>query len=166
MIIETISAQTGVKENRVRDVFRALREAEMLPSGGPGVAPELDVRDAIKLMVAVSSGATLETVADRARDILRTTPGGAVLTDAPANIPKTAEIELATLASLAIDGYDASGLVIEICTTWPEIVLSWNNGLVQRFQSPGTVSGHPESMARWAVRIPGAAFAAIVRTAA
>ncbi|WP_141684053.1 hypothetical protein [Rhizobium sp. AC44/96] len=161
-----VSELTGVRLTRVNNVSRRLRESGMLPAGGPGRAPEFDRADAIVLAVATASGALLENVASATRAALATTPGGADVSGGPLTIPRNAEIQLAVLASMSLDGDNLEGLTIEVVHGWPELALIWADGNVQRFQTAGSLTNHqPSSQARIATRIPGSAFAQFIREA-
>lgn len=163
-IAELVEQHIGIRRSRVENVARSLREAGMLPKGGPGRAPDFDRTDAIALLVATVSGATLQTVAERTAALLATTPGGANVDGAPLSIPRTAEIQLAVLANMAAKGDTLKRLTVEIVVGWPEVALIWDDGAVQRFQTAGTITNNrPSHAARWAVRIPGPALAAFIK---
>jgi hypothetical protein len=166
-IAELVERHIGVKRSRAESAARALQTAGMLSKGGPGRAPEFDRNDAIALLVAVSTGAKLENVADATRAALATAPGGADVSGGPLTIPRTAEIQLAVLASMSLDGDNLEGLTIEVVHGWPELALIWADGKVQRFQAAGSLANHqPSSQARIATRIPGPAFAQFIRSVA
>jgi len=163
-LADLVGGCIGVSAERALRVAHRLRDAGMLPKGGPGQAPEFGRADAICLLVAVASGATLRTVADRAAALLATTPGGANVNGAPLSIPRTAEIQLAVLAGMAAEGDLLEGLTIEFVLGWPEVALIWADGKVQRFQEPGSIANsQPSTASRWAVRIAGATFTTFVR---
>lgn len=151
---------------RALRVAHRLRDAGMLPKGGPGRAPEFGRADAICLLVAVASGATLRTVADRTAALLATTPGGANVNGAPLTIPRNAEIQLAVLAGMAAEGDPLEGVTLEVAHGWPEIALAWADGVTQRFQAAGSVANHqPSAKARIATTIPGPTFANFIKEA-
>ncbi|NKM55796.1 hypothetical protein GFL21_14865 [Rhizobium anhuiense] len=163
---ELVAACVGITPERALRVAHRLRDAGMLPKGGPGRAPEFDRADAIVLLVAVASGATLRTVANRTAALLATTPGGANVNGAPLTIPRTAEIQLAVMANMAADGDQLEGVMIEVVHGWPEIVLAWADGKVQRLQAAGSVANsQPSHHARFATTIPGPAFANFIKEA-
>ncbi|MBX5132531.1 hypothetical protein HJB80_07620 [Rhizobium lentis] len=156
----------GVPAQRALRVAHRLRDAGMLPKGGPGRAPEFDRTDAIAVLVAVASGATLRTVAGRAAALLAATPGGANVNGAPLTVPRTAEIQLAVMAKMAADGDQLEGVTIEIVHGWPEIALVWADGAIQRFQAAGSIANsQPSQRARVAATIPGPAFAEFTKEA-
>ena len=162
---DLINEHTGIASTRVRDVSRRLREAGILPAGASFVEPRFSRADAVTLLVGCANGATLATVADATRAYLATTPGGADVSGAPLSIPRTAEIQLSVLAKMATDGDSLDGLIIEIVHGWPEISLQWADGVIQRFQEAGALSGHqPSHKSRIATIIPGPAFAAFIRS--
>lgn len=161
-LANSIRQYLGVPVTRTLNVVRRLREAGMFPSGGPGRGPEFTRADIVTLIVAVATGSKLEDVAAATKATLATVPGGANLTGAPLTIPRTAEIALAVLASQAADGNDLDELIIEISHGEPEVSLLWSDGVTQRLQSPGALANHVPR-GRVATRIPGSAFAAILR---
>ncbi|QCL92899.1 hypothetical protein [Agrobacterium tumefaciens] len=161
-LANSIRQHLGIPVTRTLNVVRRLREAGMFPSGGPGRGPEFTRSDIVTLIVAVATGAKLEDVAAATRATLATVPGGANLAGAPLTIPRTAEIALAVLARQAADGDDLDELIIEIAHGEAEVALIWSDGVTQRHQSPGAIANHlPRG--RVATRIPGPAFAAILR---
>ncbi|MBB2720573.1 hypothetical protein EFR00_17540 [Rhizobium sophoriradicis] len=164
-LADLVAGCIGVSAERALRVAHRLRDAGMLPKGGPGQAPDFGRADAITLLVAVASGATLRTVAERTSSLLETTPGGANVSGAPLSIPRTAEIQLAILANMAAHGA-LDGLTLEIVHGWPEISLVWADGKVQRFQAAGSIANHqPSHQARVATTIPGPAFAKFITEA-
>ena len=162
-VANAIRQHIGVPVTRTLSVVRYLREAGMFPSGGPGRGPEFTTADIVTLLVGIATGSKLENVATATRASLATVPGGANLTGAPLSIPKTAEIALLALSSQAVDGDDLQDLAIEISHGTPEIALIWSDGVVQRHQALGAIANHVPR-GRVATRIPGPAFAKVVRT--
>ncbi len=165
-VVASIAQHFGRPVSRVESVARRLREADQLPAGGPGTAPDFNKADAIRLLVGACSAATLDHVAEATEALLDATPGGACLDGAPLTIPRTAEVQLAVLAGMAEDGDDLQELTLEIVLDWPELALIWSDGACQRFQKQGTLANHPQGAARWAVQIPGPTFAAFIRSIA
>ncbi|MBA4776679.1 MAG: hypothetical protein H2044_13570 [Rhizobiales bacterium] len=161
-LANSIRQHLGIPVTRTLSTVRYLREAGLFPSGGPGRGPEFTRADIITLIVAVATGSKLENVATATRATLATVPGGANLTGAPLTIPRTAEIALAVLASQAADGDDLDELTIELAHDEPEVAFVWSDGATQRLQSPGAIANHVPR-GRVATRIPGPAFAAILR---
>ncbi|ACE92037.1 hypothetical protein RHECIAT_CH0003089 [Rhizobium etli CIAT 652] len=163
-LADLVASCIGVPAERALRVAHRLRDAGMLPKGGPGRAPEFDRADAIALLVAVASGATLRTVAERTAALLASTPGGADVNGAPLTIPRNAQIQLAVLANMAAAGDALDGITLEVVHGWPEIALAWADGATQRFQAAGSIANHqPSHQARVATTIPGPAFADFVR---
>lgn len=162
-VANAIRQHIGVPVTRTLSVVRYLREAGMFPAGGPGRGPEFTAADIVTLLVGIATGSKLENVATATRASLATVPGGANLTGAPLTIPRTAEISLAVLATQAAEGEDLDGLIIEISHGEPEIALIWSDGVVQRHQVLGAIANHVPR-GRVATRIPGPAFAKVVRT--
>ncbi|UXS08697.1 hypothetical protein [Agrobacterium tumefaciens] len=161
-LANSIRQHLGIPVTRSLNVVRRLREAGMFPSGGPGRGPEFARADIVTLLVAVSTGAKLDDVAASTRATLATVPGGANLAGAPLTVPRTAEIALAVLATQAAEGDDLDELTIEIAHGEPEVALVWPDGVTQRLQAPGAIANHVPR-GRVATRIPGSAFAAILR---
>lgn len=165
-IAQLLETHVGFKRSRILQVARALSEGGLIASGGPGRAPEFSRDDLIAVLVGVATGATLNTVAEATRAVLAATPGGADVRSAPLSIPRTAEIQLAVLASMSLAGDSLEGLTIEIVQGWPEVALIWADGKVHRFQAAGSIANHhQDNKGRWAVRVPGPAFAAFIKEA-
>ena len=165
-LAEIVERHIGIKRSRAISVARALQAAGALSKGGPGQAPEFSRDDAVALLTGVATGAPLNTVAEATRAVLATTPGGADVRSAPLSIPRTAEIQLAVLASMSLAGDSLEGLTIEVVHGWPEIALIWADGRVQRFQAAGPVANaQPSSNSRVATRIAGDDFASFIKEA-
>ncbi|WP_147293983.1 hypothetical protein [Ciceribacter selenitireducens] len=159
--IDALSRHVGFQAARLRSLARRLQDADVLPSGAPGVAPEVQLRHVVDLLLAVASDATLRRAATAVEAYRATTPGGADLSQAPASVRATAGQQLEALARLAMDGdADARRMRVEIVSTWPEVVFLFEDGTAHRFQSVGTLSGHWQMLGhRRATTINGAALA-------
>lgn len=159
--IDALSRHVGFPAARLRSMSRRLQDADVLPSGAPGVAPEVQLQHVIDLIIAVASDSTLRRAATAVETYRATTPGGADLSQAPASVRATAGQQLESLARLAMDGdTDARRMRVEIVCSWPEVVFLFEDGTAHRFQPVGTLSGHWQTLGhRRATTINGAAFA-------
>ncbi len=159
--IDALSRHVGFPAARLRSMSRRLQDADVLPSGAPGVAPEVQLRHVIDLIIAVASDSTLRRAATAVEAYRATTPGGADLSQAPASVRATAGQQLEALARLAMDGdADARRMRVEIVSTWPEVVFLFEDGTAHRFQSAGTLSNHWQMLGhRRSTTINGAGLA-------
>lgn len=159
--IDALSRHVGFPAARLRSLARRLQDADVLPSGAPGVAPEVKLQHVIDLIIAVASDATLRRAATAVETYRATTPGGADLSRAPASVRVDAGRQFEAVARLAMDGdTDARRTRVEIVSTWPEVVFLFEDGTAHRFQPVGTLSGHWQMLGhRRATTINGAAFA-------
>lgn len=165
-IAQLLETHVGFKRSRILQVARALSEGGLIASGGPGRAPEFSRDDVVAILVGVATGAKIESVAEATRAALATIPGGADVGAAPLTIPRTAEIQLAVLASMSLSGDNLKGVTIEIVHGWPEVALIWADGKAQRFQAAGSVTNsQPSNKSRVAARIAGDDFAAFIKEA-
>lgn len=162
--IAAISRHIGFPESRARQVARRLRDAEVIPMGAPGVAPEVEPIDVLSLILAVGADTTLREAADAVSTYSELTPGGADVTAAPARIPRNARDALLVFADLAIEGDNLSSMSIEIVATWPEIVIRWTDGTSQHFREIGALATHwQDGRQRKSTMIPGSAFAGLFK---
>ncbi len=53
-VVDLIDQHIGIGRSRAESVARRLKEADLLPSGSPGKAPEFSRTDALTLLVAVN----------------------------------------------------------------------------------------------------------------
>ena len=159
--IDALARHVGFHPSRLRTIARRLQDADVLPSGAPGVAPEVQLRHVVDLIIAVASDATLRRASGAVETYRATTPGGADLSQAPASVRVDAGQQLEAVARLAMDGdTDARRMRVEVVSTWPEVVFLFEDGTAHRFQPVGTLSGHWQMLGhRRATTINGAAFA-------
>lgn len=154
----------GFDPGRTKAVARSLTDSAVLPSGGPGKSPALDVTHFIDLLIGVAIDVPLRLVPAAVRGYRALTPGGANLTNAPASID-TAGRALDIWAAIAVRG-DADVLrrdQIEVVSSWSEISIATPEGL-RRFAPVGTNAAHWGSSGhRRSTAINGAALVDAVR---
>ncbi|MET4487005.1 hypothetical protein [Bradyrhizobium sp. LA7.1] len=85
--LDSIERHVGFSRSRSTGVARRLQEAGLLPSGAPGVAPDLDEDNVLDLVVALASDTELHNAVDAVRAFHAMTPGGVSLIGAPQSIP-------------------------------------------------------------------------------
>lgn len=165
--MSAIERHIGFPKSRARQVSRRLQEADMLPLGGPGIAPELDGHDVVSLIVALAADTALHEAPDAVERYRGLTPGGVDLTGAPASIDTAGRV-LDIFADTAIRG-DHPDLfrrdLIEVVTTWPEIVISnGTSGVATRFAPVGALASNWSARGhRKSTTLNGAAFVDCVR---
>jgi hypothetical protein len=163
--VDAVWRHIGLDPPRVGAVAKKLTENGIIPSGGPGRSPQLDVEHVLSLIIGCSLDAPLRAVADCVRQYLTMPPAGANLDGAPDRIPRTAGDALEIWCDIAIHG--GSDLlrrdVITVVATWPEIVIR-DGDKAHRFVPIGEVATHwRERGHRKAVEISGAALVDCVR---
>ncbi|BBD37002.1 hypothetical protein Amn_18820 [Aminobacter sp. Y103A] len=155
----------GFDPGRAKAVARSLTDAAVLPSGGPGKSPALDVTHFIDLLIGVVVDAPLRLVPAAVRSYRALTPGGADLANAPASID-TAGQALDIFADIALHGEHPDLLrrdQIEIVSSWSEIALISPSG-IRRFVPVGANAAHwAASGHRKSTTIAGSAFVDAVR---
>lgn len=157
-----IEHRIGFPASRIRTIAQRLQEHGLLPSGAPGVSPELDIEHVVVLVLALATDTTLAKVAEAVGVYGSMSPGGADVTVAPASIPRNAREALLAFAELAIDGNSLSSISVEVVATWPEISLLWTDGTAQRFREVGALASHwADGRHRRSTTINGNAFAAV-----
>lgn len=158
----------GFPASRTRQVARRLAEAGVIPLGGPRRSPELDIEDFVSLLAAAAFDDGLAGSVEAARRASALTPGGAVLTDAPNSIPRSARHVLDILAEMALGDLESQQAVaamqIEFVTSFPEIAI--HDGVsIRRFREPGSDAAHwGQRGHRKSVSINGGAFVSAVRS--
>ncbi|RWD33175.1 hypothetical protein [Mesorhizobium sp.] len=161
---DALVRRVGYDPGRTKEVARALTEADMLPSGSPGVSPQLTPQDVATLMLGVALDVPLRAVADTVSEYRALRREG-VPVGAPASISVTAGEALDIIAEIAATGsLDARALVaktiIAVVSNWQEIALT-DTIDVRRFSAgePGRwqAYGHRKS-----VEINGGAFATVI----
>jgi hypothetical protein len=167
--LDSIQAHIGFPRSRSSGVSRRLQEADLLPSGAPGVSPELDQQDACLLLATLMSAPMLHEAVDHARAYSAMAPGGAVLSaDAPDSIPRSALEYLTTKALVvgsgdpgAID--DVRGHRFEFVHGWRELSAHTPEGTVTRFVLPGQLASHQQAPHRIAGLVKGEAFVNLMK---
>lgn len=159
--IAALERHLGFRRGRLVSMAQRLQNAGVIPTGAPRTAPQLTMGNVVDLVVAYAADAPLHLAARSAETYGALTPGGANLDGAPAKAKVTAAEYLTSIAAIAADG-DAGmrRLKLEFVSTWPELAVHFEDGLIHRFQAVGAVSGHWQSAGhRQSLTINGAAFA-------
>lgn len=144
--LDAIERHLQFPRSRSTGIARRLQEAELLPSGAPGVAPEMDEDDALDLIVTLAADTELHTAAAALRAYYSMTPGGVDLDGAPASIPN-APIAVSILIEDARSGVaEARKSRIEVTCNGRAVAIHKPNSEVSRFCVTGADSSH------WALR--------------
>ncbi|MGB3044968.1 MAG: hypothetical protein WBB98_17480 [Xanthobacteraceae bacterium] len=163
-VLDAIEQHIGFPRSRSSGIARRLQEAGILPSGAPGIAPELDQRDVCVLLATLMSAPKLHEAVDHARAYSGMTPGGAVLSaDAPSSIPRSALEYLETQSEIAVSGKpdaisDVRGHRFEFVHHWREVSAHTPEESVTRFVLPGALASHQQAPHRVAGVVKGEAF--------
>lgn len=140
--LDVIERHLDFPRSRSTGIARRLQEAGLLPSGAPGVAPDLDEDNILDLVVALASDTELHTAVAALRAYHAMTPGGVSLVDAPQSIPN-APIAVSILIEDARSGVaDARKSQIEISHNACALAIHKPNGQVVRFCVPGKGATH------------------------
>jgi hypothetical protein len=159
-VLDSIQTHIGFPRSRSTGVSRRLQEAGLLPSGAPGVPPELDQRDACLLLAVLMSAPMLHEAVDHARAYSAMTPGGAVLSaDAPDSIPRSALEYLTDAESFE----DVRNHRFEFVHGWRELSAHSPEGTVTRFVLPGELASHQQAPHRIAGVVRGEAFVNLMK---
>ncbi|MCP3406209.1 hypothetical protein [Bradyrhizobium sp. CCGB01] len=168
-VLDAIEHHIGFPRSRSSGVSRRLQEADLLPSGAPGVAPELDQRDVCLLLATLMSAPKLHEAVDHARAYAAMTPGGVVLSaDAPDSIPRSALEYLELQSEIAIGGRagaveDVRGHRFQFVHFWRELSAHTPEGTVTRFVLPGQLATHQQAPHRIAGVVKGEAFVNLMK---
>ncbi len=168
-VLDSIQVYIGFPRSRSSGIARRLQEAHLLPSGAPGVAPELDQRDVCVLLATLMSAPKLHEAVDHARAYAAMTPGGVVLSaDAPDSIPRSALEYLETQSEIAISGKpdavaDVRDHRFEFVHGWREMSAHTPENSVTRFVLPGALASHQQAPHRVAGVVRGEAFVNLIR---
>lgn len=168
-VLDAIEQYIGFPRSRSSGISRRLQEIELLPSGAPGVAPEMDQCDVCILLGTLMSAPKLHEAPDHARSYAAMTPGGAVLSaDAPDSIPRSALAYLELKSEIAIGGEpdavnDVRGHRFEFVHGWRELSAHTPEGTVTRFVLPGQLASHQQAPHRIAGVVKGEAFVNLMK---
>lgn len=142
--LDSIERHIGFPRSRSSGVSRRLQEAGILPSGAPGVAPELDEDNALDLVVALASDTELHNAVTAVRAYHAMTPSGADLNGAPDTIPN-APIAVSILVEDAKAGVAvARASQIEVSCNWRAVAIHTPTNIT-RFCEVGKAAPHWQS---------------------
>ncbi|MCK1517113.1 hypothetical protein IVB22_32345 [Bradyrhizobium sp. 190] len=167
--LDAIERHVGIQRSRSTGIARRLQEAELLPSGSPGVPPHLDQADVCLLLAVLMSAPKLHEAVDHARAYAGMTPGGAVLSAAtPDSIPRSALEFLELKSEIALGGSpdavdDVRGHRFEFVHGWRELSAHTPEGTVTRFVLPGALATHQQAPHRIAGLVKGDAFVNLMK---
>lgn len=168
-VLDAIERHIGFSRSRGHSVARRLQEADLLPLGGPGYAPELEQRDVCLLLAVLMTAPKLHEAPDHARAYATMTPGGAVLSGgAPDSIPRSALDYLEVKSEVAIGGEpdavdDVRGHRFEFVHGWRELSAHPPEGTVTRFVPPGQLASHQQAPHRVAGVVKGGALVNLMK---
>lgn len=163
-VLDAIEQHIGFPRSRSSGIARRLQEAGILPSGAPGVAPELDQQSVCLLLATLMSAPKLHEAVDHARAYGAMTPGGVVLSDdAPDTIPRSAIEYLETQSEISVSGQpdvvaDLRNHRFEFVHGWREMSAHTPEDTVTRFVLPGALASHQQAPHRVAGVVRGEAF--------
>ncbi|WP_445222127.1 hypothetical protein ACKWRH_21120 [Bradyrhizobium sp. Pa8] len=144
--LDSIQTHIGFPRSRSTGIARRLQEAGILPSGAPGVAPDLDEDGVLDLIVALAADTELHTAVAALRSYHSLTPGGINLAAALASIPN-APVAVALLVEDARSGVaEARKSQIEVSCSARSVAIHKPSGEVNRFIAAGADPAH------WALR--------------
>jgi hypothetical protein len=143
--LDAIERHLNFPRSRSTGIARRMQEAGLLPSGAPGVAPELDDDNILDLVVALASDTELHTAVTAVHAFHVMTPGGADLNGAPQSIPP-APVAVSILLEDARAGIaDARKSQIAVSCNWRAVAIHKPNGDVNRFCEVGKAASHWQS---------------------
>lgn len=154
----------GFDPRRSKVIATRLRDAGVIPAGGPAKSPELSDTDALRLIVAIAVNTKIRLADQDLATYSGLVPAGVVLSeDAPESIPRNAFDAIELLVEMARWGdSQARRSTIEFVRSWPEIVINQPNSL-SRFRQPGANAAHwAHDGHRTATTIPVAVVADIL----
>ncbi|MBP2429974.1 hypothetical protein [Bradyrhizobium elkanii] len=144
-VLDAIERHLDFPRSRSTGIARRLQEAGILPSGAPGVAPELDEDNVLDLVVALASDTELHTAVDAVRAYHAMTPGSVNLDGAPQSIPN-APIAVAILVEDARTGVaEARKSQVAVSCNCRAVAIHRPDGSVSRFSQPGAHCAHWQS---------------------
>lgn len=136
--VDAVSRWLGFDHARVCAVGRSLTDAGVLPSGGPGVSPELNPDHVVSLVLTTAADKPLRASADTGASYRALRPGG-IPADVSPSAFEDAGRTLDIFADIAVHG-DSDILRrdrIEVVATWPEIAIH-SGGTAKRFVPAGS----------------------------
>lgn len=138
--LDAIERHPNFPRSRSTGIVRRLQEAGLLPSGAPGVPPDLDEDNVLDLVIALASDTELHNAVTAVRAYHAMTPGGADLNGAPNTIPN-APIAISILIEDARTGsQDARASQIDVSCNWRAVAIHTPSRSVQRFCEVGKVA--------------------------
>lgn len=141
--VAALEQRCGFPSSRALVVARSLREAGLLPSGAPGVSPQLQLDDFTTLVIALAADTALHESAAAVRKYRALTIGGADVSAAPPAVPRNAGEQIDAIIHLAAEGStEVRGIRLEFVSTWPELAMRWHDGTIERYRELGSLASH------------------------
>jgi hypothetical protein len=162
--LEALEKHIGFPQSRSTGIARRLQESKALPSGAPGVSPELDASDICLLIAVLASAPKLHEAVEHARFYFDATPGGANLDGAPDSISRSAIEALEIYAEMSVGGTpDAQSYVRSlkfefVQGDWREMAVIEADSRAKRFRRVGELASHQGGPLRVAGVIQGTGF--------
>ncbi|WP_144296035.1 hypothetical protein [Ancylobacter novellus] len=164
--IDVIERRLGFPSSRARTVARRLQEAGIVPSGAPGLPPEVGLRGFVSLVLALATDAPLHLVASAVEQYRGLGLPGHSVGGMPVELAERyapAGVHLDALAAGVVAGDPGAAPQIDVVGNWPEITLHWPDGTFDRFREADALPGHwGASNHRKSITINGSAFAAAI----
>ncbi|MGY0574053.1 hypothetical protein ACTGJ9_025735 [Bradyrhizobium sp. RDM12] len=135
----------GFDPRRSKVVAIRLRDAGVIPAGGPAKSPELSDTDALRLILAIAVTSKIRLADHDLATYTGLVPAGTIIpADAPESVARTAFDAIELLVEKARGGdSDARSSTIEFVRSWPEAIVRSGFG-VARFRTAGADAGHWE----------------------
>lgn len=168
-VLATIEQHIGFPTSRTKQVARRLAEADIIPTGGPRRAPELDQHHFLAIVAAAAMEDGLADVVNSHRCLHAMKPGGLPSTpDVPGHLTKSAWEQLQIVTELARGSVeeqrDATETQIEfISSPVAEIIFRERDGSAAVFHETGHRRGAWAAGHRRSVAIRGGALVSAVR---
>ncbi|UPT93866.1 hypothetical protein J4G48_0031645 [Bradyrhizobium barranii subsp. apii] len=144
-VLDGIEHHLDFPRSRSAGIARRMQESGILPTGAPGVAPELDEDNVLDLVIALASDVTLHEAPDAVRAFHAMTPGGADLNGAPDTIPNAPIAAAVIVESARACVAEARASQIEVSCNWRAVAIHKPDGSVSRFSQPGLLCAHWQS---------------------
>jgi len=169
--LDVIERHLNFPRSRSSSVARSLQWGRILPSGGPGVPPELSQGDVLSLVLALAVDTTLHRSCDAVLAYRDLRPGGVDLAaaEAPVSLCRTSGDYLMVLAEQAEEGSkqeqsDVAAARIEVVSSWPEIAVHRPGAEPLRFVAAGALASRWQAQGhRRSTTINGGAFVDVFR---